>query len=183
MDVELEVGDRGQGAAPGLGHEAAGERGQSAQGDRPAPAQAELAQARLGLVDRRQDGLGLADQEPAGIGQQELVVDPVEQLAAQSLLELADLLAQRGLGQAQLLGRTGQRRAVHDRPEDAQLMQRDHGPRSIRPQAMRMRAGSAPAVKSASVGSMPEATGGGRGASSLRSERIDRATPIPRMAA
>ncbi|MFO1048085.1 MAG: hypothetical protein U1E52_09330 [Geminicoccaceae bacterium] len=81
--------------------------GLGSQGSHRDPAlapHAVLGEPGLGLVDLGQHGLGLAQQELAGIGQDELVVDAVEKLAAEGVLELAELLREGGLGDAQLLG-------------------------------------------------------------------------------
>ena len=64
----------------------------------------ELADAPGGVLDRAQAAGGVAGERPAGLGRHDAAARAHEQVGAERLLELADLLGDGGLGDAQRLG-------------------------------------------------------------------------------
>ena len=64
-----------------------------------------------------------ANARPASVGD-DAAARADEQVRAERLLELADLLGDRGLGDAQRLGRGGERAELERRAEAADLLQR-----------------------------------------------------------
>ncbi len=60
-----------------------------------------------GLVDAQQDGPGLDEKDFAGLGERERFAGAAEEPDAEFLLEVADLAAERRLGDVQALGGAG----------------------------------------------------------------------------
>ena len=133
VDIDLDagklLGERGDRA----GHDDPGDGVEPAHRDDAALAVAELPQPGHRLVDPAQDHLGLADEKFPGVGQLHLIARAREQLGADRVLQLGELLRQRGLGEAELLARLGQRFGMGDGPKYPQLMKRHHGGRTLTP--------------------------------------------------
>ena len=87
------------------------------------------------LVDQHIGGFFVECQDAPRIGQQALALDrrhhpaliPVEQAAADTVFQAAQLLADRRLGQVQALGGAGEIRAIHDGDKTAQQHGIEHG--------------------------------------------------------
>ena len=123
MNVELDLGQRGLKARDGGRHDGLDDRGQPRQPDQPARAGRELLQMALRLLNLAQDHLGAAQEEAARVGQLKLVQAAVEQLGADFLFELGELLRERGLREAEPLGRLGEGGRLGDGAENPQLVQ------------------------------------------------------------
>src|SRR3954451_9931147 len=68
-----------------------------------------------------QDMPGLLEQRPSGDGEHDAARRAVEQPHAELLLELADLLADRGLGDVEAIRRTAEVQLLRDRDEVPQV--------------------------------------------------------------
>ncbi len=74
------------------------------------------------FVSEREDLLGVAENAPAGVGQFEAASDPAEQRDAETVLEFAQLAADRLRRQVQLLAGAGDRARFGDGPEVTQML-------------------------------------------------------------
>ena len=79
-----------------------------------------------GVLGRGQGVLGVRAQGVGDRGRYDATADPAEQLDAERLLQRPDLLGDRRLGVAELLGRPGQRPVLVDAEEAGQLVQGKH---------------------------------------------------------
>ena len=105
--------------------EAPGRRpAEDAERDRPAAQRGELADAVGGVLDGAQAAGGVLGERAAGLGGDDAAAGADEQVGAERLLELADLLGDRGLGHAQRLGGGGEGAELERRAEAADLLQR-----------------------------------------------------------
>ena len=80
----------------------------------------------FGLVDRGQDLLRVGSQGVGHRGGHDASPDPAEELDAELSLQIPDLLGDRRLGVAELLGGGGQRTVLVGGEEAAELVQRKH---------------------------------------------------------
>ena len=97
---------------------------EDAEADGAAAEPGELADAPGGVLDRAEAAGGVAGERPAGLGGDDAAAGAHEEVGAERLLELADLLRDGGLGDAQLLGRRRERAELERRAEAADLLQR-----------------------------------------------------------
>ena len=84
----------------------------------------ELVDAVGGVFDGAQAARGVLGERPAGLGGDDAAARADEEVGAERLLELADLLGDRGLRDAQRLGRGGERAELERGAEAAELLQR-----------------------------------------------------------
>ena len=84
----------------------------------------ELADAVGGVLDGAQAARGVFGERAAGLGGDDAAAGTDEEVGAERLLELADLLGHRGLRHAQRLGRGGERAELERGTEAAELLQR-----------------------------------------------------------
>ncbi|MNP16155.1 hypothetical protein D3C76_1085390 [compost metagenome] len=75
------------------------------------------------LVDLLEDLPGLVEEQPAGFGQAHAAIGAIQQARADFFLQGLDLLAQRRLGNAQLLGGAAEMQFLGDGDEVAQVSQ------------------------------------------------------------
>ena len=88
------------------------------------PQRGELVDAVGGVLDGAQAGRGVLGERPSRLGRDDPPAHAQEQIGAQGLLELADLLGHRGLGHVQGLGGRGERAELECGAEAAELLQR-----------------------------------------------------------
>ena len=97
---------------------------EDADRDRAAAQRGELADAVGGVLDGAQAAGGVLGERAAGLGGDDAAAGADEEVGAERLLELADLLGDRGLGDAQRLGGGGEGAELERRAEAADLLQR-----------------------------------------------------------
>ncbi len=83
-------------------------------------------QLALGLFEARHRRPCVGDEDGAGVGQDRAPAQPQDERLADLGLEGGDLLADRGLGDVELLGGSGERAVLGDGPEDAKSLQIQH---------------------------------------------------------
>ena len=90
----------------------------------PAAHRRELADAARGVLERAQAVGGVLGEGVAGVGREHAAAGADEQVGAERALELADLLRDGGLGDAQRLGRGAERSELERGAEAADLLER-----------------------------------------------------------
>ena len=97
---------------------------EDADRDGPVPERRERADAAGGFLDRAQAAGGVLGEGAAGLGRDDTAAGADEEVGVQRLLELADLLGDRGLGDAQRLGGGREGAELDRRADAADLLQR-----------------------------------------------------------
>jgi hypothetical protein len=97
---------------------------------RPAPATLECGEVEVGELDETEDRLCMLEQHLAGLGQGDrpAAFRPLDEPVADPLLEDRDLLADRGLSEAEARGGTAKRSFPRDGPQRGEMTELDAGP-------------------------------------------------------
>jgi hypothetical protein len=98
------------------------------------PAELERAEIDVRALDETEDGVGVPEQHFTGVGERDGAPPfrPVDQAVADPPLEDRDLLADRGLREAEPRGRAAERSLTGDCPQRREMAELDAGPRTER---------------------------------------------------
>jgi hypothetical protein len=97
---------------------------------RPAPATLEGGEVEVRELDEPEDRLCVLEQHLAGLGQADRApsLGALDEPVTDALLEDRDLLADRGLGEAEARGSAAERPFARDRPQRGEMTELDAGP-------------------------------------------------------
>ena len=131
LDLDLRPG--GAEAAHHLGQDLGADALERADVERPGLARGECGQVGLRRLEAGHDRLGMAEQDPAGLGQLDGARPAwaLDEALADDPFERRDLLADGGLGVAELFGRAAEAALGRNRLQGGQMPQFDSEP-SIR---------------------------------------------------
>ena len=123
VHVDLDLGQLRAQMLQGPRQDQAQHRIEAGNAQRLPAAGAELGQPPFKIAQLPEDRLGLAQQVLSRFGELQFIGAPLEQAHVEGFFEPLDQLRQRGLGQAQILGRACQAVGARNRKKDPQLLE------------------------------------------------------------